>query len=150
MDNASSRDFLYDFGRDRFLAACAVVGVSNPLVRFAGDTTVAGREAVPNGSYWARMVRRVVDERQESMRNGSTTRKFITNGLFYVQLFGPVTDTRVQHKLDQLAELVRNDFRMHQGVECDFTTAEIMDTVTNEPAWLQVPVVSNYQFRQYL
>ncbi len=149
MDNASSRDFLYDFGTVRFLAACAVLGVVNPAVRYAGATTPESRQPVPNGTYWARMVRRVVDERQEGMRNGVSTRKFVTNGLFYVQLFAPITDTQAQSKLDQMAELIRNDFRMYQGEECDFTTAEIMDSVT-EPAWLQVPIVSNYQYRQYI
>lgn len=148
MDNATSRDFLYDFGRDRYMEACALVGITNPQVRFSGDTSPANKDPVPNGTHWARFHRQVVDERQESLR--LATRRFVTNGLFRVQLFGPVTDTKAQHRLDRMAEYIRNAFRSYQHADCDFTTAEINDNVPNEPAWVRSDIVSNYQFRQFI
>jgi hypothetical protein len=150
MDSASSRTFLYDFGRDRFLAACALVGVAAPELRYAGDTSGGNKEQPANDKYWARVSRRVVDERQETLRNGLGQRRFVTNGIVFVQLFAPVVDSRAQDNMDKIAELIRNDFRTFQGAECEFTTAEINDSIAAEPAWLRTNVTSNYQFRQFI
>jgi hypothetical protein len=150
MDSASSRTFLYDFGRNRFLAACAVVGVAGPELRYSGDTSGANSTLPANDKYWARISRRIVDERQETLRNGALQRRFVTDGLVFVQLFAPVTDSKAQDNMDKIAELIRNDFRTYQGEECEFTTAEINDTIPPEAAWLRANVVSTYQYRQFI
>ncbi len=150
MDTASSRTFLYDFGKARFLAACAALGVLTPEVRFAGATAPGTSDQPAHDRYWARISRRVVDERQEGLRNGALLRRFVSDGLVFVQLFAPVTDSRAQDNLDKLAERIRNDFRTFQGVECEFTSAAINDSVAREQAWLRANVVSNYQFRQFI
>jgi hypothetical protein len=150
MDHASSRAFLYGFGRDRYRAACAALGVADPELRYGGDTSGANKELPANDKYWARISRRVVSEDQETLRNGSEQRRFLTNGLVFVQLFAPVTDSKAQDNMDKIAELVRNDFRTYQGAECEFTSAAINDTIPPEPAWLRANVVSNYQYRQFI
>jgi hypothetical protein len=150
MDQASSRSFLYSFGRDRFLAACAAVSIADPELRYAGDTSGANKEEPENDKYWARISRSVVDERQETLRNGALQRRFVTNGLVFVQLFGPVIDSKAQDNMDKVAELVRNDFRTYQGEDCEFTGATINDTIPAEPAWLRANITSNYQFRQFI
>jgi hypothetical protein len=150
MDAATSRTFLYDFGRDRFLAACATLGIADPELRYSGDTSGGNKNSPPNDKYWARLSRRVVDERQETLRNGEHQRRFVTDGLFFVQLFAPVTDSKAQDNLDKLAELIRNDIRTRQGEECEFTTAAINDTIPPEAAWLRVNIVSTYQYRQFI
>jgi hypothetical protein len=149
MDNATSRTFLYDFGRARLLVACAAAGIE-PVIRYSGDTTQEGQQALPSDRFCARLSRTIVDQRQDGMRNGVLERRFLTNGLFYIQLFSPITDTQAQLRLDLVSENLLTDLRTHQGKECDFTTAEITDSVANEPAWLRANVVSNYQFRQYI
>jgi hypothetical protein len=150
MDTASSRTFLYDFGRARFLAACAAIGIADPGLRYSGDTSGANKTPVANDKYWARISRSIVDERQETLRNGVGQRRFVTNGLVFVQLFSPVTDSKAQDNMDKIAELVRNDFRTYQGAECEFTSAAINDTIPSEPAWLRANIVSNYQYRQFI
>lgn len=150
MDHASSRTFLYNFGRVRFLAACAAVGVAAPELRYAGDTSGANKTQPTNDKYWARISRLVVDERQETLRNCQFQRRFVSNGIVYIQLFSPVLDSRAQDNMDKIAELIRNDFRIYQGEECEFTLAEINDSITAEPAWLRANVTSTYQYRQFI
>ncbi len=149
MDTASSRSFLYSFGRDRVRAACEALGI-DPVLRYAGDTSGANKDLPANDRYWARISRTIVDERQEGMRNGVSTRKFVTEGLVFVQLFAPTVDSRAQLNLDMLAEAIRNSFRTFQGAECDFTAPAINDSIPAEPAWLRANVVSNYQFAQFI
>jgi hypothetical protein len=150
MDHASSRTFLYDFGRDRFLAACAAVGVAAPELRYSGDTSGANKTTPSNDKYWARISRRVDDERQETLRNGQFQRRFVSNGTISIQLFAPVIDSKAQDNMDKIAELIRNDFRTSQGEECEFTFAAINDTIQPEPAWLRANVTSSYQYRQFI
>jgi hypothetical protein len=150
MDHASSRTFLYDFGRDRYRAACLVVGIEDAELRYGGDTSGANKEPPANDKYWARISRRVVDEPQETLRNGDQQRRFVSIGLVFVQLFCPVTESNAQDNMDKIAELIRNDFRTYQGAECEFTGAAINDTIPAEPAWLRANVTSNYQYRQFI
>jgi hypothetical protein len=150
MDLASSRSFLYDFGRDRYRAASlAVLGFQGEL-RYAGDTSGANSANPADDKYWARISRRIVDERQETLRNGLLQRRFVTDGLVFVQLFCPVTDSKAQDNMDKMAELIRNDFRTYQGEECEFTKAEINDTIPSEAAWLRTNVSSVFQYRQFI
>jgi hypothetical protein len=150
MDQASSRTFLYDFGRARYLVACAAIGVVGAELRYKGDTSGLNKALPADDKYWARISRTVVDERQESLRNGALQRRFVSNGLVFVQLFCPVTDSKAQDNMDKLAEYIRNDFRTYQGEECEFTTAAINDSIAPEAAWLRANVTSNYQYRQFI
>jgi hypothetical protein len=150
MDVASSRTFLYDFGRDRFLAACAAVGVADAELRYKGDTSGLSKTTPDNDKYWARISCTIVDQRQETLRNGLLQRRFVTNGLVFVQLFAPITDSRTQDNTDKIAELLLTDFRTFQGEECEFTSAAINDSIAPEPAWLRANVTSNYQYRQFI
>jgi hypothetical protein len=149
MDNSGCRTFLYDFGRDRVAAASAALGLEVEL-RYGGDTSGANKDPVPNDKYWARISRRIVDERQEGLRNGALQRRFVTDGLVFIELYCPVTDSKAQDNMDKLCEVLRNDFRTFQGEECEFTTAAINDTIPPEPAWLRGNVTSTFQYRQFI
>lgn len=149
MDTASSRTFLYDFGRVRYAAACATLGL-DVVLRYAGDTSGVNKAPIADDKYWARISRRIVDERQETLRNGLLQRRFVTDGLTFVELYAPVVDSKAQDNLDKLAEVLRNDYRTYQGEECEFTTSEINDTIPAEAAWLRANVVSTFQYRQFI
>lgn len=146
MDQASARTFLYDFGRDRYReASLAVLGFEGEL-RYGG----APEKKVPaDDLYWARISTQVVDEDQETLRNGEV-RRFVTSGLVFVQLFCPVVDKRALPAMDAIAEAVRRSFRTYQGEEVEFTNARINDSVANEPNWLRANVTSEYQYRQFM
>ena len=147
MDHKSSRTALYDFGRDRYLAACGVVVPAVvPVLRYAG----LSEDEPTDGTYWARVSRTVVDEGQETLRNGSSQRRFRSTGIVFVQLFVPRSVSRGQVHLDDIAELVRNDFRTYQGEDLEFTNARINDNVAPEPGWLRANIVSNYDYRQFI
>jgi hypothetical protein len=150
MDQASSRTFLYDFGRDRYRAACAALGIVGAELRYSGDTSGLNKTTPADDKYWARITRTVVDERQETLRNGASQRRFVSNGLIFVQLFCPVTESTAQDNMDKIAELIRNDFRTYQGEECEFTSAAINDSIPSEAAWLRANVTSNYAYRQFI
>lgn len=147
MDQTGARTLLNDFGRDRYRAAAAAVLPGVPVqLRYGGLS-----EPEPdNGSYWARVNSQVVDEPQETLRNGLEQRRFRTDGLIIIQLFAPRAKSTSQTELDQIAELIRNDFRTHQSADMEFTNARIADNVQPEPNWQRANVVSNYTYRQFI
>lgn len=145
MDKAAARNFLYGFARDHYtLATQAVLGASGAL-RYSGGPD---RTQPADNAHWARVVALVADEYQETLR--VETRRWTTIGTVFVQLFAPVTDSQAQVRLDTIAELVRNAFRLYQGADIEFTNAVINDAVNNEPQWLRANVTSTYQYRQFM
>lgn len=146
MDRASARDFLYSFVRDQYRAASlAATGLTGAL-RYGGIPD----EEPANGTYWARVTMRITNEEQETLRSADRTRRFLTQGLVFVQLFCPSPAEPGLVPMDQIAETVRNAFRTYQGAEIEFTTAEIDDNVPAEPNWLRANIVSTFQYRQFL
>lgn len=67
-------------------------------------------EKPPIGTFWARMSRQTVREPQSTLRNGENKR-YTSQGLVFVQLFAPLSDTQGAEKLRLLAAAVRNGFR---------------------------------------
>jgi len=141
----SARDFLHGFGTDHYKAATlAVLGAEGEL-RYGGGPD---RTTPANDKYWARIAAQVVDQRQETLR--LETKRWVTTGLVYVQLFAPITDRRGQPRLDAIAELVKNAFWTHQNEEIEFTNAWINDNVAAEPQWIRANVISNFAYRQFI
>jgi len=148
MDNASARTLLYDFGRDQFrLATQAVVGTQGEL-RYGSDPSSRAKLDPPDGTYWARVTRRIVREEQETLR--LNTRRWVSEGLLFVQLFAPVSDSRALVRIDQIGEQVRNAFRTYQHAEMEFTNAWINDNVNDEPDWIRANVIADYAYRQFI
>jgi hypothetical protein len=145
MDTAGARQFLYDFGKARYTeASVAVLGAAGEL-RYGGGPD---RTTPANDKYWAKIVTRIVDERQETLR--LNIKRYVCDGLVFVQLFAPITDSRAQVRLDKISEMIRNTFRVYQGAEIEFTEPVINDNVAAEPNWLRSNIVSNYAFRQFI
>lgn len=145
MDNKSSLDLLYSFARDRYTDACLAAGVPVEL-RYGAHV----QAALPaNDTYWARIVRNVVSEEQETLRNGDNVRRFVSIGLLYVQMFAPVTDSKALFNLAQISEDVRTAFRRYQSDDMEFTNPWINDNIAPEPSWLRANIVINYAYRQF-
>lgn len=146
MDRVTCRDALYGFGRDRYNEAVQALGLTGE-VRYGGRVY---KVPVAADTYWSRVTTRVVAEVQETLRNG--TRRFRSDGLVFVQVFCPITDSRALACSDPIAEYVRNAFRTYQGEDLEFTNPWINDNIPPSPdqEWLQVNVTSNYAYRQFI
>lgn len=147
-DQPSAKDFLYAFGRDRYLEAVAIVGVTGVL-RYGKVPKVPDPDVPPADEYWARIVTQIISEDQETLRNGDGVRRFCTVGQVFVQLFAPVTDSRAAGFTDQIAEYLKQSFRKYQGDNLEFTNPAINDNVASEPNWIRANVVCNFQYRQF-
>ena len=148
MDHQISRSVLYDFVRDRYLDACALVlpEDADPQMRYQGYT----QDEPADGSYWCRVSRIVVAENQETLRNGDGVRRFRSTGIVFAQLFAPRSDSRSQVRIDIIAESLRNAFRTFQPEDLEFTNAVIDDSVAGNPGWIAANVSSNYDYRQFI
>ena len=147
MNRSEAKDIIFAHAATAWTNACTTAGIASPQVRFKDD----GQAEPSNGTYWARISTQVVDERQESLRNDSFERRFVTVGLVFVQIFVPRTSSGIIAKADVLAESVRNAFRDPRVDDnLEFTQATIDDNVQSEPAWLPVLVWARFWYRQFL
>lgn len=146
MNRTEARDAMFGLATEAWNDACSVAEVEDPAIRYQGLD-----EAEPaQGTYWARVSMQTVSEGQETLR-GITTRRFLTVGFIYVQIFAPRASEEAQAKADVLAETVRNWFRDKAPAEhLEFTQAAIDDNVRPEPAWLGVNVSARFWYRQFM
>ena len=104
-----------------------------------------------NHLYWIRISTQVVHEGQESLRNGSFVRRFMTQGLVFVQIFCPRSDDNAVMYLDIISERLRNAFRqicVNENLE--FTQAAVDDSMSAGKIWLNNVVSSTFTYRQFL
>ena len=101
--------------------------------------------------YWTRISLRTTLEEQETLRNG--VRRFRTDGFLYFQLFAPVIRDKAQADLDLVGEYLRNSCRrceIQGAPHLEFTSAEIVDNIAPDPAWLRSNIVAGFSYRQFL
>lgn len=145
VDRPSARDELYRFARDSYATALVGVGVQGQM-RYAG---VVYKATPDEAAYFARTAVRVVSEDQETLR--CEVRRFCTVGLAFLQLFAPVVDDRAQANTDVIAESIRDAYRAYRSDNLEFTNPWINDNVPQQDqAWLQVNVVANFAYRQFV
>lgn len=145
MNRAEAKDAIYSFGSGAVQSAFTKQGMGPATLRFG---RIPGDEP-PQGSWWARLSIQTVDEEQETLR--IETRRFMTTGIAYVQLFAPNTDKKADSILDLIAEDVRNAYRIPlPDSNLEFTGAKIDDNVTPEPAWLPLLIRAQFSYRQFL
>lgn len=152
MNRTEARDFIFGFAAAAWqTATAAVVTDGTPVaMRYQGVTTGEHAGEPEQGTFWARVSMQTVDEFQETLRNGET-RRFVTSGLVFVQIFAPNTHGEAQAWSDRLAELVRNTFRERLVDDnLEFTGVAIDDNVRREPAWLPVNINGRFTYRQFI
>lgn len=148
MDRVAARDAIYSIATAGASAAFVQVLGKPGFIRYAGvkDDRPA---TIPNDVYWAQFSIQTVDDEQETLRNNE--RRFLVEGIVFVQLFVPVLDEQGLHHLDLLSEAIRNVFRRRApGDKIEFTRARIVDNIKPEPNWLRANVVSEFQYRQFM
>lgn len=122
-----------------------IVGTNHEL-RYWGKKY---QNAVAVTKYWGRVSIQTVSEDQDTLRND--VKRYRSNGIMILQLFGPVDDNQVGPKMDQISDALRNVFRSCTAADnVQFARARIVDNIDPEPAWLRVNVVAEFEYNQFL
>lgn len=146
MDRLAARDFLYGFCRDQYRAAVTAITGTVPQVVYKDVPS----DQPPNDTHWARIVAHNTYQGQETLRNGNSVRRFVTEGIVYVQMFAPAASEHGTTHIDLIGEGMLTAFRQYQGADIEFTNAQIADNIAAEPGWLRINVWSVFQYRQFM
>lgn len=96
--------------------------------------------------YWARCSIQTVMESQANLRGNDLKTRYNSQGLVFVQIFGPKVTDGFEKAL-QLATLIKTAFRGKQTPNCVwFRNVRIQDNIPSENAWYRVNVVAEYTY----
>ncbi len=119
----------------------AIVGYI-PEVRWYGVEEPA---SISMGKFWVRVSQQTVEEEQSTLRNGECTR-YTTDGLIFVQLFCPKSDSKSMEKGRNLATLARDAYRGNAtSGKVWFRNARIKE-LPPETDWYRLNVVAEYEY----
>lgn len=136
-------DEIFKVFRDTWNAeASAIVGYL-PEIRYQG---VEEPSKLPIDKYWARVSQQTVSDSQSTLRNGTCGQRYRTNGLVFIQLFCPKSDSLGMTTGRKLATVVRNGYR---GVKTSggvwFSNVRINE-LPPEDNWYRLNVVAEYEY----
>lgn len=122
--------------------SAAVVGYV-PEVRWPG---VEEPEKPELSKFWARVSQQTVIEGQSSLRNGDGGQRYTTDGLVFVQIFCPKSDSLGMTNGRKLAIIARNAFRGNAtSGQVWFRNARINE-LPPEENWYRFNVVAEYEY----
>jgi len=122
--------------------SAAVVGYV-PEVRWPG---VEEPEKPDLSKFWARVSQQTVIEGQSSLRNGDAGQRYTTDGLVFVQIFCPKSDSLGMTNGRKLAIIARNSFRGNAtSGQVWFRNARINE-LPPEENWYRFNVVAEYEY----
>lgn len=126
--------------------AAAIVGYV-PDVQYQGINAFAK----PNTArYFARVSQRTVLESQSTLSTQCGLpgqKRFTTDGLLFVQIFGPTTDKKASLLAPRLARIARNAYRSNvPGDSILYRKARIQDGLEPEAEFVRFNVVTEYQY----
>ena len=122
----------------------AIVGTNHEL-RYYG---IKYQTEVPVTKFWGRLSIQTVMEEQTTLRN-STGKRYTSYGTMILVLFVPTIEAQAATKLDQIAEALRNIFRVCTPADnVQFARARINDNIDPEAAWLRANVIAEWQYDQ--
>jgi len=121
--------------------SAAVVGYT-PEVRWYG---VEKPKTPPMDKFWARVSQQTVTDEQSTLRNGECTR-YTTDGLVFVQLFCPKSDSEGMEKGRKLAMLARDAYRGNAtSGKVWFRNARIKELSSKKDMY-RLNVVAEYEY----
>lgn len=136
-------DEMFDAFNVAWLANSAAVAGYVPEVRWPG---VEEPEKPDASVYWARVSQQTVDEGQSTLRNGDAGQRYTTDGLIFVQVFAPKSDSEAMTILRRLAIIGRNAFRGHTtSGKVWFRNARINE-LPPEDKYYRLNVVAEYEY----
>ena len=96
--------------------------------------------------YWVRVSQQTVDENQSTFRQGSSGRRFTTEGLIFVQLFCPKSDSQAMTTGRKLATIARDAFRaVDSSDNIWFRNSRIVE-LSPENEWRRFNIVAEYEY----
>lgn len=127
--------------------AVAIVGYV-PEVRFQG--VEANPSQPPNNRYWFRMSRQTVREGQATLGAAEVSggRLYETDGILFLQCFGPLNNADVWFKLQQLAELVKDAVRGKKTASGVWFRNERINEIGSDGRFQQINVIAEFQYRE--
>ena len=118
-------------------------GAYTPEVRYEG---VENPNELDYSKHWCRLSDRPVIDTQASFRNGDQGQCYDVEGLLFIQLFAPKSDSQAWRQCEQLAELVKNTFRGHSTSGKVWFRNTRIQKLNPENDWYRINVVSEYRF----
>ncbi len=136
-------DEMFDAFNVAWLANSSAVASYVPEVRWPG---VEEPEIPEASKFWARVSQQTVDEGQSTLRNGDAGQRYTTDGLIFVQIFCPKSDSESMTKGRKLAIIARNAFRGHStSGNVWFRNARINE-LSPEEKFYRFNVVAEYEY----
>ena len=136
-------DEIFGIFNAAWLAESAAVAGYIPEVRWPG---VEEPEKPDLAKFWARVSQQTVIEGQSSLRNGDAGQRYTTDGLVFVQIFCPKSDSLGMTNGRKLAIIARNGFRGNAtSGQVWFRNARINE-LPPEENWYRFNVVAEYEY----
>lgn len=140
----------YVDARDELFAQYQTILASTPaIIGESLKTVYQGVESggkVPTNKFWARVSQQTVIEGQATLRGTDLTRRYRSEGLIFVQLFGAKDLIEDYAKLTKLGALIKTAFRGKQTNGCIWFRNTRIQELPNEDAWYRLNVVSEYTY----
>jgi len=135
-------DQIFSIFRTAWNAKSAAIVGYIPEVRWPG---VEEPDTPNTDKFWVRVSQQTVKEGQSTLRNDGCTR-YTTDGLLFIQLFCPKSDSKSMEKGRKLAMLARDAYR---GNSTDgkvwFRDARIKE-LPPEKDWYRFNIIAEYEY----
>ena len=103
-----------------------------------------------SSKYFARITMQPVDEYQSTFRNGENGQRYTAQGLIFVQLFAPKSESQAAEELRNLAQMVKAIFRGHTDADNIWFRRsrinEVAPNTTDNEKFYQTNVVAEYRY----
>lgn len=117
----------------------AIVGYV-PEIRWPYDEK---RELPPLDKYWARFSYTTVRDVPATHRDGSAGKRYLIEGILFVQLFAPMSDALAGKRMEQIIPLVRNIWL----VQSDITFRNVRpNELQQQDKWYRANIVAEFEY----
>lgn len=126
--------------------SAAIVGYI-PEIRYGG---VDNPTKPDSSKYFCRISIQTVDEQQSTLSSAVKAepgRRYTTNGLIFVQVFAPLSDSLSDRNGKKLSELAKKAFRGKATAgKVWFLNGRVQDNLASEEQFARFNVVTEYQY----
>lgn len=122
---------------------------TTPIVGYIPDVQYQGveePETPPSDKYWVRLSQQTVLESQSTFRNGVNGKRYTTEGLVFVQIFCPRSDSESMEKGRKLAKVARNAYRGKSIPGSIWFRDSRINEIPPEEKFIRFNVISEYEY----
>ena len=120
---------------------------STPVVGYIPEIVWPGiepEENLPTDKFWARFSNKTLDDEQSTLK-GVGLRRYTIEGLAFIQIFAPLSNSEAVKKAKELATLTRNAYRGITTPSCVWFRNARIQEVGSKDKWYQINVLVNYE-----